>query len=256
LSTAHETGPTLYIVSDLETNGRRQSGLTGVGVAAPGMEGRGPRLFARETAAACRTTEALVLETVDRGTWPKVCLLRGDGTALSSVSSSSRAAPTAAIAKIAEARISHMHNCTTPAGIPPGMSSSPAPRFAPSEPSRPVSSPRNKHTQPDVDLSTLLVVDDPTRKLDCQGIAQAVHRTWEGGKRTGYYPPYGLVQLRFLRADNGRLIDSFECVSVYVDNSPARFHRRGDELWLVQRGRAMKIDLTRAVSQAATGGTR
>lgn len=111
-------------------------------------------------------------------------------------------------------------------------------------------------SQPDVDLSTLLVVDDPTRKLDCQVIAQAVHRTWEGGKRTGFYPPYGLVQLRFLRADNGRLIDSFECVSVYVDNSPARLHRRGDELWLVQRDGAMKIDLTRAVSQAAAGGTR
>ena len=111
-------------------------------------------------------------------------------------------------------------------------------------------------SQPDVDLSTLLVVDDPTRKLGCQVIAQAVHRTWEGGKRTGFYPPYGLVQLRFLRADNGRLIDSFECVSVYVGYSPARFHRRGDELWLVQRDGAMKIDLTRALSQAAAAGTR
>jgi len=111
-------------------------------------------------------------------------------------------------------------------------------------------------SQPDVDLSTLLVVDDPTRQLGCQVIVQAVHRTWGGGKRIGYYPPYGLVQLRFLRADNGRLIDSFECHSGYIGNWPARFYRRGDDVWLVGQGGAMKIDVTRAVSQAAAGGTR
>jgi len=76
-----------------------------------------------------------------------VRLLRGDGTALSSVSRSSRAAPRAALATIAEATIPHMHNCTTPADIRPGMLSSPAPRFAPSEPLRPVASPRNNHTR-------------------------------------------------------------------------------------------------------------
>ena len=111
-------------------------------------------------------------------------------------------------------------------------------------------------SQPDVDLSTLLAVDDPIRKLGCQVIVQAVHRSWGGGTQVGHYPPYGLVQLRFLRADNGRLIDSFESRSGYVDNWPARFYRRGDEVWLVEPGGAMKIDLTRAVSQAAAGGTR
>ena len=39
------------------------------------------------------------------GNYIRLCLLRGDGTAPSSVSSSSGAAPTAAIANIAEARI-------------------------------------------------------------------------------------------------------------------------------------------------------
>jgi hypothetical protein len=104
-------------------------------------------------------------------------------------------------------------------------------------------------SQPDVDMSTVLAVDDPTGKLSCQVIVQAAHRTWEGGKRTGYYPPYGLVQLRFLRADDGRLIDSFECISDYVDNVPARFHCRGDDVWLVVPGGAMKIDLAQAISQ-------
>lgn len=76
----------------------------------------------------------------------QVCLLRAHGTALSSVFSSSGAAPTAAIATICETRIPHTHNCTTSVSIRPGMSFSPAPRFAPSEPSRPVSSPLNRHT--------------------------------------------------------------------------------------------------------------
>ncbi len=73
------------------------------------------------------------------------CLLRDGGAGPSGGSSSSGALATAGIAKIAESGTPHMHNCTTPAGIRPGMSCSPAPRFGSSEPSRPVSLPRNKH---------------------------------------------------------------------------------------------------------------
>jgi hypothetical protein len=64
--------------------------------------------------------------------WTRVCLLSGDGTALSSVSSSAGAATTAAVAKPGEAGIPHMHSCTTHAGAPSGVPSAPAPRFAPS----------------------------------------------------------------------------------------------------------------------------
>jgi hypothetical protein len=105
--------------------------------------------------------------------------------------------------------------------------------------------------QPDVDLSSLTDVEDPTGELGGRVIVQAVHRNWEAGKRAGYVAPYGLVQLRFLRGDNGRPIQSFELISRNVDNSPARFFRRGDEVWLVENDGAMRIDVSKAIGRAA-----
>jgi hypothetical protein len=48
-----------------------------------------------------------------------VCLLGGDGAALSSASSWAVTVLTAATGRMAEARIAHMHNCTAPAGVGP-----------------------------------------------------------------------------------------------------------------------------------------
>jgi len=105
-------------------------------------------------------------------------------------------------------------------------------------------------SQPDVDLSALTVVDDPTGSLGCQVILQAVHRTWEGGKREPFYPPFGFVGLRLLRADDGSLIAWYENPSTYVDNLPDRFCRRGKDMWLVNPGGPRKIDVALALSQA------
>jgi hypothetical protein len=105
-------------------------------------------------------------------------------------------------------------------------------------------------SQPDVDLSALLVVDDPTKLLGTRVILQAAERSWMAGKQKQYYsPPFGLVQLRFLRADNGNLINSYETASSSVDNWPARFDRRGADVWLVDYASAKKIDVARAIRE-------